>query len=299
MSDDWPDLAPARWLDTRETLHRWTQIPGKILLARTPLVNHYWNAAFQSTPRGWTTGPMPRPDGAGEFSMDFDFCEHALIIRSSDGASGTVPLVPRSVADLYEAVVRELARLGIRVPIWTMPVEIENPTRFEDDRTHASYDREFVERFHRASLSIERVFQKFRSQFLGKSSPVHFFWGSFDVCVTRFSGRPAPERPDADRITQESYSQEVSSVGFWLGGGPVTEPSFYGYAAPEPEGFREAPVAPAAAYYNPDLKEFLLPYEAVRTAPDPEADLLAFCESTYVAAADRGHWDRAALERKK
>lgn len=295
----WPGLALSEWRDTRETLHRWTQIPGKILLARTPLVNHFWNAAFHSTPVGWTTGAMPRPDGDGSFSIDFDLEGHAIGIRTSGGDSRSIPLAPQAVADFHRRLVDELASLGIRQPIWTMPVEIENPIRFEEDRVHASYDRDFVSRFHRAISSIERVFVDFRAGFLGKCSPVHFFWGSFDLCVTRFSGRPAPERPGADRTTKEAYSHEVSSVGFWPGGGPVAEPSFYAYAAPEPDGYRDAPVRPAAAYYHPDLKEFLLPYEAVRTAKSPESDLRAFCESTYAAAAELGKWDRGKLEREK
>jgi Family of unknown function (DUF5996) len=295
MNELWPPLPYPAWKDTYETLHRWTQIAGKVRLARTPLVNHYWNVTFRPTPSGLTSREIP--DGAGAFTMDFDFLRHRLSIATSRGDVREIALAPRSVADFYAEVRSALADLEIAVRIWPMPVEISEPVRFDLDREHASYDPEAVERFHRILLSAAHVFERFRAGFVGKSSPVHFFWGSFDLCVTRFSGRRAPERPEADCMTQEAYSHEVASVGFWPGGGPVPEPVFYAYAAPEPEGFPESAVRPSAAYYDPDLKELLLPYEAVRTSDDPERDILAFCQSAYDAAADLGRWDRPALER--
>jgi uncharacterized protein DUF5996 len=295
MTDAWPPLPYPGWRDTYETLHRWLQIAGKVRLASTPLVNHYWNVTFRATPSGLTSREMPGASGA--FTMDFDFLSDRLAIATSRGDRREVALAPKSVADFYAETRAALADLGIVVRIWPMPVEIPDPVRFDEDREHASYDPEAVRRLHRILLSATHVFERFRAGFLGKSSPVHFFWGSFDLCVTRFSGRRAPQRPAADPWTPESYSHEVASVGFWPGGGPVPEPAFYAYAAPEPEGFRENAVRPAAAYYHPELNEFLLPYEAVRTSKDPERDLLAFCQSTYEAAADLGRWDRAALER--
>ena len=299
---DWPALPYASWRDTQETLHRWSQIAGKILLARTPLVNHFWNAAFHVTPRGLTSGAMLCPEAPGGcLQIDFDFVEHALVITTSGGASRFVALRPLPVADFYREVMGALDTLGVRPKIWTRPVEIPDPIPFEEDRVHASYDREAAARFHRALLAMEPVFQQFRSGFVGKASPVHFFWGSFDLAATRFSGRPAPLKPDADSITREAYSQEVSSVGWWPGGGLTGYPdaAFYAYAAPEPAGFGAAPVSPAGAAYDANLKLFLLPYDAVRSSKNPDADLLAFCQSTYEAAANAGGWERDRLERNR
>jgi hypothetical protein len=296
MHDRWPPLPLAAWKDTYATLHRWTQIPGKIQLLRTPLVNHFWNVALAVTPEGLATAPIP--DAGGAFSMTFDFCRHVFVIARSEGQRREIALAPKSVADFYGEVMDALEELQIAVRIWTTPVEIpEDAIPFERDRRHASYDRDAVARLHRILLSTSQVLGRFRGEFTGKSSPVHFFWGSFDLCVTRFSGRRAPERPDADAITREAYSHENASVGFWPGGGAVSEPAFYAYAAPEPDGFRDADVRPAAARYRPDLKEFVLPYEAVRASAFPEEDLLSFAQSTYNAAADCGGWDRATLER--
>jgi hypothetical protein len=296
MSDPWPPLPLAEWKDTYATLQRWTQIPGKIQLARTPLVNHFWNVALVVTPEGLATGSIP--DRSGAFSMTFDFHQHVFAVARSGGERREIALAPKSVADFYGEVMDALKGLGISVRIWTMPVEIaDEAIPFEKDRTHASYDRDAVERLHRILLSTSRVLGRFRGEFIGKSSPVHFFWGSFDLCVTRFSGRKAPRRADADAITREAYSHENASVGFWPGGGAVSEPAFYAYAAPEPDGFRDAQIQPAAAFYHPDVKEFVLPYEAVRTSSSPDEDVLSFARSTYEAAAERGGWDRASLER--
>jgi hypothetical protein len=273
----------------------WTQIVGKISLALTPRTNHFWNIAMQVTSRGLTTPLMLFGDRA--FSITFDFVSHQLVIQCSDGAAETLSLEPRSVADFYQLLMATLHRMGIDVHIWTMPVEVPNPIRFTSDQVHQSYDREAANAFWRILLSIKAVFDDFRSGFIGKCSPVHFFWGSFDLAVTRFSGQPAPERPGADPITRESYSHEVISHGFWPGGA-MQEPAFYSYAAPEPAGFKNVEVRPARAFYSHDLSEFLLPYDAVRTAQSPEADLKAFLTDTYNAAADLGHWNRASLERK-
>ncbi|HET7694726.1 MAG TPA: DUF5996 family protein [Vicinamibacterales bacterium] len=291
----WPPLPLDGWRDTRDTLQMWTQVAGKICLALTPRVNHFWNIALQITPRGLATPPLPA--GARTFTMTFDFVAHELVIQLSDGVREAVPLRPQTVADFYRTLMSSLQRLGIEVRIWTMPVEVPDPIRFEQDTTHRSYDAGAARRFWDAILAMTPVFQAFRAEFIGKCSPVHFFWGSFDLAVTRFSGRPAPERPGADAITREAYSHEVISHGWWPGGGPVNEPAFYAYAAPEPEGLKTAPVEPAAAYYHTELSEFILPYEAVRRAADPEADLRAFLRTTYDAAARLAGWNRAALER--
>jgi hypothetical protein len=291
----WPPLRLEDWRDTCETLHMWTQVVGKVCLAMSPRVNHFWNVTFRVTPRGLAT---PLLSGrAGSFMMLFDFCEHRLKLESSNGRTETVELRRRTVADFYMEVMRTLARMGIGVRIRTLPVEVPDPIPFERDQVHRSYDPGMAEAFSRALVSIEPVFQAFRADFLGKCSPVHFFWGSFDLAVTRFSGRRAPERPGADTVTRESYSHEVISHGFWPGGGEVQEAVFYAYAAPEPDGFREAAVRPAAAFYHPGLSEFLLPYEAVRAASVPEALVTEFLESTYEAGADLGRWNRAELER--
>jgi hypothetical protein len=274
----------------------WTQIVGKVRLALTPLVNHWWNVPLYVTPRGLTTSIIPY--GERSFELRFDFLKHQLVLETSDGALKTLPLAPKSVADFYEEFVRLLRAEDINVKIWRMPVEIQNPIPFDQDKVHASYDAESVEKFWRILVSVDAIFKQFRARFIGKSSPVHFFWGSFDLAVTRFSGRRAPERPDADTITREAYSHEASSVGFWPGSSGMSDAAFYSYAAPEPNGFKQAPTQPKAAGYNASLGEFLLLYEDVRKAESPSSSLLQFCQSTYDAAATLGKWDRVALERE-
>jgi hypothetical protein len=292
----WPPLPLEAWRDTYATLHMWMQIVGKVCLARTPLVNHFWNIAFHYTPRGLTTLPMRADDGT--FTMAFDLTDHELRIVHSGGRAERVPLEPRTVADFYGLVMDALARLGIQVRVWSMPVEIPDPIRFEDDVVHHAYDPAAANTFWRVLLAIEPVFDEFRGGFIGKSSPVHFFWGSFDLAVTRFSGRRAPERTDAGSIMREAYSHEVISHGFWPGSGPVQEPAFYAYAAPEPDGLKTASIEPAAARYHTELGEFILPYEAVRSARSPAETLMTFLQSTYDRAATLAGWDRAALERR-
>lgn len=291
----WPDLPLDSWRDTYATLHMWTQIVGKIRLRLTPLVNHWWNVPLYVTARGLTTSQIPYGERA--FELRFDFLAHELVLEINDGTVKRLALRPMTVADFYRDCLAMVRSAGIDVHIWRMPVEIPNPIAFDEDRVHHSYDPERVERFWRILLSVDAVLQDFRSRFIGKSSPVHFFWGSFDLAVTRFSGRRAPERPGADAMTREAYSHEVSSVGFWPGGSGVNGPAFYSYAAPEPEGFRTAKVQPAAARYDAQLGEYLLMYDEVRAAESPSAALMAFCQSTYEAAANLGKWDRAALER--
>ena len=293
--DDWPELMLESWKDTYATLHMWTQIVGKIRLALTPLVNHWWNVPLYVGPCGLTTSRIPYGDRS--FEVTFDFMRHQLVIEAGEGKVKSFPLAPRSVADSYHEFMDALRSLGIDVKIWRMPVEIPNPIPFDEDRVHASYDAKAVEKFWRVLLSVDSVFHEFRARFIGKSSPVHFFWGSFDLAVTRFSGRRAPERPGADFVTREAYSHEVSSVGFWPGGGDIKEAAFYSYAAPEPDGFKQATARPRAASYNAQPGEFLLMYDDVRKAESPSQTLLDFCQSTYEAAATSGKWDRAALER--
>lgn len=294
---NWPALPLDEWRETKETLHRWTQIVGKIRMSLTPLINHWWNVPLYVTARGLTTSEIPFGDRS--FDMEFDFCAHVLRIRASDGAEHDIPLGPRSVADLYAEVFSVLASLKVRCEIWPQPVEImENAIPLDRDEHHRAYDRDAVERFRRIVALSHDVFTKFRGRFIGKSSPVHFFWGSFDLAVTRFSGRLAPPRPEADSITREAYSHEVSSVGWWPGDTRLPRPSFYSYASPEPAGFRDAPVIPSATYYNEALGGFYLHYDEVRNAADPESALLDYCQSTYEAAAEKGGWDRAALERR-
>jgi len=273
----------------------WTQVVGKICIATTTLTNHWWNIAFRVTSRGLSTPLLRAGDRA--FGITFDLVEHRLVIQCADGASETLPLAPRTVADFYAAVMAAMARLGIAVRIWTMPVEVPDPIRFELDTQHRSYDPAATNAFFRALVAMQPVFERFRCGFAGKCSPVHFFWGSFDLAVTRFSGRRAPERPGADEITREAYSHEVISHGFWPGGAALPEPVFYAYAAPEPEGFRGASIEPPAAHYKTDLGEFVLPYEAVRMSAQPAQALTAFLASTYEAAARLARWDREALER--
>jgi hypothetical protein len=293
------DLLPAlpfdSWKDTLATLHMWTQVVGKVRLKLCPLVNHFWNVPFYLTARGMTTGAMPYPRGTVE--VRFDFIDHKLLIETSGGRMVALALKPKSVAAFYKEFMAALADLGVTVKIWTMPCEIPDPTPFEKDHLHAAYDPEAVNKFWRITGWVDQVLKEFRAGFLGKVSPVHFFWGSFDLAVTRFSGRRAPERPGADPITREAYSHEVSSAGFWPGGADIKGPAFYSYAAPEPSGFAERKIRPAAAFYHPQLKEFLLMYDDVRTAASPKTALMEFLQSTYDAAADTGNWDRKALER--
>ena len=297
----WPELPLAGWQDTYATLHMWTQIVGKIRLALAPPVNHWWQVTLYVTPRGLTTSAIPY--GARSFAIDFDFLDHALRITTSEGRVSTRPLRPESVADFYAATVTSLRSLDLEIPIWATPVEIEGPIPFAQDHQHAAYDPDAAQRFWRILVQAERVFTEFRSRFLGKVSPAHFFWGGFDFAVTRFSGRRAPEHgpvPNlAGSVVQEAYSHEVSSLGFWPGGGPLPEPVFYSYAYPEPSGCPAAPVSPAGAFYSTVRQEFILPYDVVRTAPSPDEALLAFAQSTYEAAANLAQWDRAALERKE
>ena len=293
----WPSLPLESWRETRDTLHMYMQVAGKICLALTPRVNHFWNVAFKVVPHGLMTPSLSH--NGRTFTMTFDLIDHRFVIEVSDGTAETVPLEPQTVADFYRLVMDALKRLEIDVHIWTMPVEVPSPIRFEEDFTHASYDDDAAHTFLEVLLAIVPPLEEFRSQFIGKSSPVHFFWGSFDLAVTRFSGRAAPERPGADAITREAYSHEVISHGWWPGGGAVPEAAFYAYAAPEPNGFPAAAVKPAAAFYSKDFNEFILPYEPVRLSADPDKELTAFLESTYEAGANLAKWDRAALERQQ
>jgi hypothetical protein len=297
----WPELPLASWQDTCATLHLWTQIVGKIRMTQTPTINHGWHVTLYVTARGLTTSPIPH--GTRMFQIDFDFIDHQLVIAASDGSVRRIPLGPQTVAAFYKRLDDELAQLGLGVRIHRKPNEVADPIPFDQDDVHGSYDAEYVQRFWRILVQADRVFHRFRSRFLGKCSPVHFFWGAPDLAVTRFSGRPAPPHPGGipnlpDEVTREAYSHEVSSCGFWPGGGPIAYPAFYAYAYPEPAGFPEATVAPAAAFYSPEMREFLLPYDAVRASATPDETLLAFLQASYDAAADLGHWDRNALERQ-
>ncbi|WP_136620210.1 MULTISPECIES: DUF5996 family protein [Mesorhizobium] len=298
-SERWPDLPYAVWKDTYETLHLWTQIVGKVRLMREPWLNHSWHVPFYVTARGLTTSPIP--SGGRVFQLDFDFIDHLLWVRTSDGHVRQVMLAPKTVAEFHGEVTSALAELGLVTPILTQPSEIAGGIPFEQDRVHASYDRDYAQRFWRILLSTHEVLSRFRTGFLGKVSPIHFFWGGFDLAVTRFSGRRAPPHPGgiphlSDAVTREAYSHEVSSAGFWPGGGLFDYPAFYSYAYPSPEGFASAMVEPRQAFFSKELGEFLLPYEAIRRAQDPEAMLTAFLQSTYEAAAELGKWDREALE---
>jgi uncharacterized protein DUF5996 len=300
MTEDWPALPLAEWADTCATLQLWTQVVGKIRLAHTPMVNHWWNVPLYVTSRGLTTSLIPHP--AGGFQIDFDFISHRLQIHACSGATETIVLEPKSVADFHAEVADRLRKLGLETHIWTMPVEIPDAVPFEQDRIHASYDAEYANRFWRILLQVDRLMKRFRAPFLGKASPVHFFWGSFDMAVTRFSGRAAPELHSesanlAAWVMQEAYSHEVSSCGFWPGNGGYGRAAFYSYAYPEPDGFGEAGVAPDAAFYDQELGQFILPYDAVRQAASPDESVLQFFQATYEAAADLGRWDRSALER--
>jgi hypothetical protein len=293
--ESWPALPLEAWQDTRDTLHMWTQIVGKVRLALSPLINHWWQVPLYVTARGLSTSAIPYRDGI--FEVEFDFLSHNLIIRTREGLSRSIPLEPRSVADFYKEFMAALRSLGIDVKIWRMPVEIPNPIAFDQDVQHASYDPEYASRFWRILVLVDTIFQEFRSGFIGKNSPVHFFWGSFDLAVTRFSGKRAPKREGADSITREAYSHEVISAGFWPGGGDIKDAAFYAYVAPEPAGYAQAAVRPSKAFYHPQMKEFFLMYDDVRLDPSPRSALLDFLQSTYDAGANLAKWDRAELER--
>jgi hypothetical protein len=295
-SEIWPALPLEEWADTCATLHMWTQIVGKIRLEQTPLVNHWWNVPLYVSARGLTTTAIPYDRIA--FEMEFDFIDHNFLIKCGDGSSRTVALEPKSVAAFYQEVMSALKELGIEVHIWTTPVEIPDPIPFEQDQQHKSYDPEYANRFWRILWQATKVMEEFRAEFIGKCSPVHFFWGSFDLAVTRFSGRPAPPRPGADPITREAYSHEVISHGFWPGQGPLQKAAFYSYTAPAPAGLSDAVIRPAKAFYSADMSEFLLLYDDVRTAGNPDEALMEFLESTYEAGANLAKWDRAGLERR-
>lgn len=291
----WPELPLASWQDTCSTLHMWTQIVGKVRLALSPRVNHWWEVPLYVNTRGLTTSPVPY--GSGIFEVQFDFVAHELTIQTNWGPSRSLPLKPQSVADFYSEFMSALRSLGIEVNIWTMPVEVPNPVRFDRDTQHASYDPEYARRFWDILILVDSIFKEFRAEFVGKCSPVHFFWGSFDLAVTRFSGRRAPERAGADSITREAYSHEVISAGFWPGGGDIRGAAFYAYAAPEPPGFATQPLLPPAAFYHPQLHEFLLMYDDVRLSPSPRQALLNFLQSTYEAGANLAQWNRKELEK--
>jgi len=302
MSNTWPALPFAEWQDTATTLRMWTQIVGKIRLTLSPWTNHSWHVTLYLTSRGLTTSPIPH--GTSTFEIRFDFIDHELRILKSDGAARVLKLRPQSVAKFYGEVMNALAEMELPVTINMTPNEIQNPIPFDEDEEHRSYDREYANRFWRVLAQSDRVFTKFRSRFCGKCSPIHFFWGSFDLAVTRFSGRSAPPHPGGvphlpDAITREAYSQEVSSLGFWPGNAAAPTPIFYSYAYPEPPGFAEAKVQPAAAFYEPAFREFMLPYDVVRTAEKPDEVLLDFAQSTYDAASTLGKWDRDALQEVK
>jgi hypothetical protein len=293
--ESWPELPLEAWQDTYATLHMWTQIVGKVRLVLSPRVNQWWEVALYVNARGLTTSAIPY--NGRNFEIQFDFIDHKLIIQTSWGASKTLPLKAQSVADFYVEFMSALQSVGVRVKIWTMPQEVPNPVPFDRDTQHASYDPEYAHRFWQILILCDNIFEEFRAGFIGKDSPVHFFWGSFDLCVTRFSGRRAPERPGADFVTREAYSHEVISAGFWPGGGDIKGAAFYAYAAPEPAGFAEQSVRPAAAFYHPQLHEYLLMYDDVRRSASPRQALLSFLQSTYDAGANLAKWDRKDLER--
>jgi hypothetical protein len=298
--EKWPSLALEEWQDTYETLRCWMQVVGKVRLSQSPWLNHSWAATLYPTATGLTTCLIP--NGDVEFQIDFDFVSHLLRIVTTEGRAAQVALEPQSVAAFYRSLLAELAKLGLAVSIHGSPNEVEDPIPFARDEVHQAYDPEAATRFWRVLIQAARVMTEFRARFIGKCSPVHFFWGSPDLAVTRFSGRPAPRHPGGipnlpDWVTREAYSHEVSSCGFWPGGSQLRYPTFYSYAYPEPEGFSGARVGPAGAFYSTDLREFLLPYDVVRNAPSPDDTLLEFLQSTYEAAADLAHWDRSSLER--
>jgi hypothetical protein len=296
----WPSLPLQAWAGTCEALHLWAQIVGKVRCAQSPWLNHSWHVTLYVTGRGLTTSPIAH--GTRTFQLDFDFLAHRLLVQCSDGGTGGFALQPQSVASFYRQLMAELDRLGLHVDIDRYPNETADPVRFDRDHAPRPYDREYAARYWQVLVQVDRVLAIFRTRFIGKCSPVHYFWGSPDLAVTRFSGRRAPVHPGGvphlpDWVTRDAYSHEVSSAGFWAGGGPMSDAAFYSYAYPEPAGFADAAVQPDAAFYPPELHEFVLPYDAVRTAADPDAMLLAFLQATYDAAADLGGWDRAALER--
>lgn len=296
----WPALPLNEWIDTYATLHRWTQIVGKVRLTQSAWINHAWHVTLYVTARGLTTSAIPHENKS--FEMEFDFIDHQLAIRTSDNQKRNIPLRPKSVATFYREVMSTLKDLGVPVAIRPRPNELEDSTPFPDDEQRASYDPAAANRFWRVLVQVDRVFKSFRARFIGKCSPVHFFWGSFDLAVTRFSGRPAPRHPGGvphlpDWVAREAYSHEVSSAGFWPGGSGIDHAAFYSYAYPQPKGFRSATVAPAGAVYHQSLSEFILPYDVVRTAPDPDVALFEFLHSTYEAAAKLAKWDRLSLER--
>jgi uncharacterized protein DUF5996 len=296
---NWPELPLEGWQPTYATLHRWVQIVGKVRLARMPWINHSWSVTLYVTARGLTTGLLECGDRS--FQIDFDFVEHKIFVRTSDGGVRSIELRPRTVADFYQELMASLDDLGVATKIDPRPNELDDATRFVDDTQHSAYDPDAANRCWRVLAQAERVFTAFRARFIGKCSPVHFFWGAFDLAVTRFSGRPAPKHPGGvphlpDWVAREAYSHEVSSAGFWPGDARYPAPAFYSYAYPEPPGYKAAAVRPSAAEYNSKLGEFLLPYDAVRTASNPWAALMEFLQSTYDAAADCGKWDRKALE---
>ncbi|MDQ2825032.1 MAG: DUF5996 family protein [Verrucomicrobiota bacterium] len=302
QAEIWPALPFKEWKDTLATLHLWTQIVGKIRLSLTPWTNHSWHVTLYLTARGLTTSPIPH--GVQTFEILFDFIDHQLRIKKNDGVIKKIELRDRSVADFYREIMEALNELELPVKINATPNEVADPIPFERDEAHRSYDREYANRFWRVLVQADRVFKEFRSRFCGKCSPVHFFWGAPDLAVTRFSGRAAPPHPGGiphmpDAITREAYSQEVSSLGFWPGNDAMPQAIFYSYAYPEPKGFSETKIKPEAATYNPQFKEFILPYDVVRAADSPDEMLLAFAQSTYDAASTLGRWDRAALEEKK
>jgi hypothetical protein len=298
-AERWPALPLAEWEDTRATLHVWMQIVGKVRLALAPMENHWWQVALYVNARGLTTSAMPFAGGVVE--LTFDFQEHVLRVETSSGASRTIALAPRSVADFYHEVLTTLRDVGVDARITRLPSEMENAIPFDEDETHSAYDRDSARLLWRVLLDVDRILHEFRGRFIGKCSPVHFWWGGFDMAVTRFSGREAPPHPGGipnlpDWVTREAYSHECMSVGWWPGGGAVSEPAFYAYAYPEPAGCPTAPISPAAAYYHGELREWILPYDAVRAAADPDADVMAFLQSAYDTVARLGKWD-PALER--
>jgi hypothetical protein len=297
--ETWPALSLGAWSETYATLHLWTQIVGKVRLSQTPWLNHSWHVTLYLTTRGLTTSPVPY--GSRTFEIDFDFVDHQLTVQASDGRAIRMALEPQSVAAFYANLMEGLSKLDLDVKIHPKPNEVPEPIRFDQDETHRAYDREYVNRFWRILVQADRVFKQFRARFVGKCSPVHFFWGSPDLAVTRFSGRGAPEHPGGvpnlpDWVTREAYSQEVSSCGFWPGGGPIPYAAFYSYAYPEPTGFAAASVQPGAAFYSSDLREFILPYHVVQQSESPDSVLLEFLQTTYDAAANLGKWDRSSLE---
>ncbi len=300
--DQWPALPLDAWADTYATLHRWTQIVGKIRLSQTPWINHSWHVTLYITSRGLTTSPIPY--GPRTFEISFDFLEHKLLIQPSDGDVEILALRPQTVAEFYHELLSKLDQMGLGVSIHGSPNELEDATPFAEDMSHGSYDPAYAAKFWRVLVQTERVFREFRARFIGKCSPIHFFWGAFDLAVTRFSGRSAPPHPGGvpncpDWVMREAYSHELSSCGFWPGGGPHPFPFFYSYAYPEPNGFPSATIQPEGAFYSKDLREWILPYDVVREATSPDDALLAFLETTYQATAELGHWDRSRLERDK